>query len=191
MRANTSFYLTAVVVLSGALAMAAPALGQIRNPVGGDGTKPYPTAEVRDQGPNSTRANPVLDYRKGVIALKAGEYRQAIASFDRALIIAPKDSNTWTMLGISKEGAGDLKGAFEAYEKAVQYKDDNIAARQRLGVTAAKLGRTDQAQAALADLQKRSSACGPRCPSVDKLKSAVAVVTQAIAQGPDAAPAKG
>ena len=179
---------TAVAValtLAGGAASASGS-GQTAQPIGGPGTKYYPTAETLRPGPLTSENNPAEDYRRGVTAFRAGKYRDAIASFNLAIGKAPKDSNTWTMLGLAKEGDGDLNGARDAYEKAVGYNGGNIAARQRLGVTAARLGKIPQSQAQLADLQKRSTACGGHCAEAARLKSAVEAVEQAISQSPAA-----
>ncbi|HWE46005.1 MAG TPA: hypothetical protein VG407_08240 [Caulobacteraceae bacterium] len=165
--------------------------GQTAQPIGGPGTKYYPTTETLRPGPLTGRSNPAEDYRKGVIAFKAGNYREAIANFNIALGLAPKDSNTWTMLGLAKEGDGDLNGARDAYAKAVGYNGGNIAARQRLGVTGAMLGKTEQSKAELADLQKRAGACGDGCSDAARLKAAVAAVEEALAKAPAAARPKG
>jgi Flp pilus assembly protein TadD len=192
MRGNSILGLAALAagLLLVAGAPTASGMGQIRNPVGGSGTQNYPTVISRDSLPGD-RANPTADYRHGMAALRAGNYRNAVVNFNLALTAAPRDSNTWTMLGLAKEGAGDLSGAQAAYEKAVKFNGGNIPAHQRLGVTAAKLGQIDQAQAELADLQKRSAACGAGCADAAKLTAAIAAVGDAIAHGPVAAPPKG
>jgi tetratricopeptide (TPR) repeat protein len=128
--------------------------------------------------------NPVEEFHKGVDALKGQRYREAINAFDKVLAVAPKDSNTWTLMGLSKEGAGDMKGARTAYERAVKYNADNLTAHRQLGVTLAKLGQMDKAQAELADLQKRAAACGDSCPEASDLKTAVAMVQAAVAPQP-------
>ena len=127
--------------------------------------------------------NPVEEFKKGVAALQAQQYKDAITHFNRVIEVAPKDSNTWTLLGLSKEGAGDMKGARAAYEKAVRFNGDNITAHQQLGVAEAKMGDTAKAQAELADLQKRDAACAGTCPKAGELKAAVAAVQAALGGG--------
>ena len=177
MRANGIVFLT---IIAASTAFAASAAGQMRNPVMGSGTPNYPTVNIRG-GPGAKWPTAVEDYNKGVAALRAKKYNDAIASFNRALRGAPKDSSVWTMLGLAKEGAGDLDGAREAYAKAVGFNEANIAARQRLGVTAAKLGQTDEARAEVAELQKRLDGCVGRCTDRDRLQAAIAGIQDAIA----------
>jgi tetratricopeptide (TPR) repeat protein len=195
MRANNILGLAAIAagltLVAGAAIASGEGQSQNQRAIGGPGTKYYPTVEAMGSGPVGTRSSPVADYRQGVTALRAGKYRDAIASFDRALVLAPGDSNTWTMLGLAKEGDNDLSGARAAYEKAIGRNGGNIPARQRLGVTEAKLGQMDQAQAELVDLQKRSTACGRGCTDGVKLKTAIAAIGDAIAHGPVAAAPKG
>ncbi len=179
--------LTAMVAGFTLLAGAALASGAGQMAGGDMGMVKYPTAIVPDA--TGARINAADVYRQGVGAFRAGKYRDAIANFNLVLKVAPRDSSAWTLLGLSKEGAGDLKGAHAAYESAVRFNAGNIGARQQLGVTAARLGKTDQAQAALAELQKRSAACGA-CTDAARLKAAIAAVQDAIAAGPGAGAAK-
>ncbi len=162
-------------------------LGQTQNAGMGAG-QPFRPAASTPRPMGAFRGNPVADYRRGVAALKARKYRDAIASFERALFMAPADSNTWTMLGLAREGAGDRSGARDAYAKAVGHNGGNIAARQRLGVLAAGLGQPNQAQAQLDALRKQAGECGAGCPNAAKLKSAIAVVEDALAHTPTPPP---
>jgi Flp pilus assembly protein TadD len=127
--------------------------------------------------------SPVEEFKKGVDALKAQQYKEAITHFNRVVEAAPHHSGAWTLLGMSKEGAGDMKGARTAYEKAVRYDADNITAHQQLGVAEAKMGDTAKAQAELADLQKKDAACAGACPKSDELKAAIAAVQAALGGG--------
>ena len=121
------------------------------------------------------------EFNNGLAALKAEKYRDAIIDFNHALGGAPRNTNVWIMLGAAKEGAGDLRGAHGAYAKAVHFDAGNIAARGRLGATAAMLGKMDEAQAQLADLQTRSEACEGACPDADRLKAAIKAIQDAVA----------
>lgn len=158
--------------------------GQMSGGGGDMGMVKYPTAKLPDA--TGARINAAEEYRLGLKAFKAGKYHDAIFDFGQVLKVVPQDSSAWTMLALSKEGAGDLKGAHAAYENAVRFNPGNVGARQQLAVTAAKLGRGDQAQAELAELQKRAGACGA-CADAARLKAAIAAVQDALAP-PSAAP---
>ncbi len=165
-----------LIITAAAAALGAGAALASGGGSGGGGGGMMPSAS----GP---QYNPVEEFKKGVEALKAQQFKDAISHFNKVLDVAPHDSNTLTLMGMSKEGAGDMKGARAAYEKAVRYNADNITAHQQLGVAEAKLGDTAKAQAELADLQKRQTACGDSCPRADELKAAVAAVQAALGSG--------
>ena len=124
--------------------------------------------------------DPALEYQKGVTALKAGQFRQAEEAFDHVLTAAPRNGDVWLLMGVSKEGKGDLKGAEKAYEKSVKFAPDNIVAHQELGTALAKLNQADKAKAELDLLQKKAAACGDSCADAAKLKTAIAAVQGAM-----------
>src|SRR5262249_17732446 len=69
--------------------------------------------------PSGPRYDAAAEYRKGQAALKEKKYKEAITAFEHVVAVVPTNSNAWALLGLSREGAGDLKGARAAYEKAV------------------------------------------------------------------------
>ena len=166
-------------------ASVAIAEGQIAGP----GTPSYPTANV---GPGASAKWPsaVDDYNLGVAELQAKKYRDAIANFRRVLRVAPREAKVWVKLGLAEQGVGDLDAAHDAYAKAVDL-DGDIPARQGLAQTAVRLGEMDEARGQLAELQKRSDACGRRCGDADKVQAAIAAVQDAIAHSPAAPPPAG
>ena len=48
-----------------------------------------------------------------------GDNGQARAAFDRALVVAPNDSDVWTDVGRFRRANGDVAGALEAADRAV------------------------------------------------------------------------
>ena len=126
------------------------------------------------------------EHRKGLEALQAQRFAEAKKAFARVLGVAPRDANTNYLAGLAHAGLGDLKGARKHYERAVKFDSSMVAARQELGVTYAKLGVQDKAQAELASLNAMAASCGETCPNAASIKSAVAAVTAAMAQGPQA-----
>jgi tetratricopeptide (TPR) repeat protein len=129
--------------------------------------------------------DPAAEYRRGLDALKAGKFRDAEDAFDHVLTAAPKNGDVWLLMGLSKEGKGDIKGAEKAYEKSVKLEPDNITAHQQLGMALAKLNQSDKAKAELDLLQQKASACGS-CADADKLKAAVTAVQGAMGGAPSA-----
>lgn len=130
--------------------------------------------------------DPAEEYRNGVAALQASKYAEAKRAFDHVLSAAPKDANTHYLAGLARAGMGDNKGALKFFQKAVKYNDGLIPAHQQLGVTLAKLGDTAKAQAELDALSARAKNCGDACPEAADLRAAIAAITTAIGQGPQA-----
>jgi tetratricopeptide (TPR) repeat protein len=140
---------------------------------GGGGEMPSVSAPSYD---------PAAEYQKGVDAYQKGDFKKAAAAFDRVLAAAPNNADVLMMLGMSKEGAGDLKGAERAYQSSVKKNPSNIDARERLAIALAKLNQADKAKAELDKLQQSATTCGG-CADAAKLKSAVAAVQGALDQG--------
>lgn len=138
---------------------------------GGGGDMPSSTAPSYD---------PVVEYQKGIDALKAEDWKSAERSFSHVTQAAPKAVEGWSMLGLARFKQGDFKGARKAYEKAVKLGPDDIANLGMLGVTQARSGDGAKAQATLADLRTRQTACADKCPEAATLKAAVTSVEQAI-----------
>jgi tetratricopeptide (TPR) repeat protein len=144
---------------------------------GGGGSLPSSTAPSYD---------PAAEYQKGVAALEAQRFAEAKRAFDRVIAAAPRDANTQYMAGLARVGLDDWKGARRFFERAVKLEPDLVRAREQLGVTLAKLGERPEAEAELAALQARASACADACPQAGELKSAIGAVTAALAGAPTA-----
>jgi Flp pilus assembly protein TadD len=124
--------------------------------------------------------NPNEEYQKGLAALRAQDFKSAVTAFDHVISVVPKDSNTWTLMGLSKAGSGDQRGAKSAFEKAVRFNGDNVIAHGELGVTDAKMGDKAKAQAELDWLKKKSDACAGSCKEAGDLKTEIAKLEAAL-----------
>ncbi len=155
------------------------ATGGGANPGGGGGGGSAPSM-------SAPQFDAAAEYRKGIEALKASRFAEARKSLLRVLDVAPKDANANYLAGLAFAGLNDLKGARRYFEKAVKYDRDMVLARQELGVTYAKLGDKPKAEAELANLKALSDKCGAGCPQADQLKSAMATLSAALGQGPQA-----
>ncbi|MBV8682271.1 MAG: tetratricopeptide repeat protein [Caulobacteraceae bacterium] len=131
--------------------------------------------------------DPAVEYHKGVEALKDGKFKDAERDFGNALSVDPKNADTLFMMGMAHAGRGDEKAAAKAYEKSLSIDPQLVPARREYGVTLAKLGETDKAQAQLAMLQAKAASCGASCPQAADLSAAVSSVQAAIT--PPSAPA--
>ena len=168
------FLITGLVI--GLLATTAHAAGG----GGGGGMSAAPSA-------SAPQYDAAAEYRKGVTALQAKDFKAAKTAFDHALMVAPRDANSQYMAGLARTGLGDLKGARKFYAKAAKLDPTMIAAWRDLGVTDGQLGDTVKAQETLVAIQSQRSACAETCPQAAALKAADEAVATAIAGTPTAA----
>jgi Tfp pilus assembly protein PilF len=91
------------------------------------------------------------------------------------------------MLGMSKAGAGDEKGAEKAYEKSVMLDDTSVDAHRELALSLIKLKQPDKANAELTTLKTRAATCNDTCPEAADLKAAIAAIQSAMT--PNGSPA--
>ena len=93
-------------MIAAALIVAAPALGDAGGgggSGGGGGTDmPSRSAPAYD---------PAAEYRKGIEALQASNFKDALKAFKNVLAVAPKDANTNYLAGLSAIGLNDWKKA--------------------------------------------------------------------------------
>lgn len=144
---------------------------------GGGGSFPSESAPQYD---------PVAEYSKGTAALQAQDFKAAKTAFDHVLISAPRDANTNYLAGLSREGLGDWKGAKKFLEKATKIDPNMTSAWRELGVTYAKLGDKPNAEATLASLQTKATACAETCPTAAELKGAIDAINAALSGAPTA-----
>ena len=57
---------------------------------------------------------------EGEARLKAGEPKQAVAQFEKAVKLLPGEWRAWNYLGLARHRAGDLDGAHEAFQRAME-----------------------------------------------------------------------
>ncbi|WP_438727659.1 tetratricopeptide repeat protein [Parasphingorhabdus sp. DH2-15] len=151
---------------------------------GGGGAVPSQSAPSYD---------PAEEYRKGVAALEAEDYKLAIKSFRRAAKGDRRNANAQYLLGVSYMRAGDFKKAAGPLAKAVKLKPDMVAAHRDLAIAYANSGKGDKAQQVLADLNTMKADCAGSCANAAVLDEAVTAASSAIngtAQssfGPDSA----
>ncbi len=161
------------VALGGVLILAAPTV--IAS--GGGGTVSGNTMPSQ----SASRFDASVEFKKGVEALKAGQYEDAERAFGHVLEVNPRDANTHFMMGVAEVSLNKFKDAKGHLEKAVKYNDGLILAHMELGLTLAKLGETDKAKAILDDLKKRAAACANTCAQAADLRTAVPTLETALA----------
>lgn len=126
------------------------------------------------------RFDPAEEYRKGIEALEAGNYKAADIALSRVLSTAPRDANTQYLAGVARAGLGKLKDARRRFAKAIKYDDDLILAHKELGIVWARLGDADKARDVLDNLHKRAAACADSCRQAADLKAAIPAIEAAI-----------
>jgi tetratricopeptide (TPR) repeat protein len=173
---------TLLALAAGACLVAAPALGVAMGMgSGGGGGTPSSSGGMGGGDSAGPQYDPVEEYQHGQSDLQAGKYRAAVDDFQHVVDATPDAANAWLMLGMSKAGAGDEKGAEKAYEKSVRLDDSSIDGRRELALALIKLKQPDKATAQLAALQSQATACNDTCPQAADLKAAIDAVNAAMA----------
>jgi tetratricopeptide (TPR) repeat protein len=137
--------------------------------------------------PSAPQYDPSVEYQRGTEALQAGKYRDAAADFQHVIEASPRTASAWLMLGLAKAGAGDDRGAEQAYQRAVKLDGASVQAHRELALEYVKLKQMDKASGELAALQAWSAKCADACPEAADLKAAIASV-QAEMPAPAGAP---
>jgi len=169
----------ALAVVSGLCLMALPVMAVSMGSGGMGGGVPSGGLSS-SQGPQN---DPAVEYQHGTADLTAGRYREAVDDFNHVVSLTPKNADAWLMLGMSKSGAGDEKGAEKAYERSVKLDDASIMAHRQLALSWLKLKQPDKANAELAILEARATACANTCQEAADLEAAVASVKATLAAG--------
>ena len=126
--------------------------------------------------------DPAAEYQKGLDALQTHRYADAKKSFLKVYDVASKDPKMNAVLGMSLMGLEDYKGAQKYLERAVRLDGKSIIGHQQLGITYAKLGQRDKAEAELATLKQLQAACGTTCDDAGALTEAISSITGALGQ---------
>ncbi|MFL6861697.1 MAG: tetratricopeptide repeat protein [Allosphingosinicella sp.] len=74
------------------------------------------------------------DRIRGRAYVALGDGGNAFAAFNRALVLAPRDSDVWTDVAQFRRGNGDIAGALEAADRAVAARPSNVQALVLRGI---------------------------------------------------------
>jgi len=172
----------ALAILAGAaLGAASPALWAMGSGGGGGGGMPS------GGGMSQPEYDPLVEYQRGQAALEAGKYREAVSAFQHVVDATPRAGSAWLMLGEARSGAGDTRGAADAYQRAVKLDGSSIDAHRELALAYIKLKHPEKASVELTSLQTQAATCGDSCPQSADLKAAIAAI-QAAMPGQAASP---
>jgi tetratricopeptide (TPR) repeat protein len=125
--------------------------------------------------------DPVAEYRKGVAAIQAQKFKDAISAFDNVLSVAPNDTNTLLLKGLAQSNLNDLKGAQRSYQSATRSNSKLPAPHRELGLVDLKLGQAPQAQKERDALQALATKCNDTCPEAADIKADIASLDAAMA----------
>ena len=167
------------------LAAAQPALSSGGGGGGGGGMS-MPSTSAPDY-------DPVVEYRNGIEAFEAKDYKKAATAFKRVVAVAPTHAPAQYLLGASLLGLGDYKRAIKPLEAALKADPSLIDAQRDLAISYAGKGDTAKATAQRDAIDARKAACAGACPEAAQIDAALAAVNAALAgdapQAGDAPPA--
>ena len=160
-----TFGLIALVAALGAasasLAQQQPQQDQRDNYIQNDGIR-------REQPP--AESVPAKAYAKGVEALRAKRYKEAVKTLARVTDEAPDRPAAWRLLGVAYSGEQRWAAARRAYKRALYLAPDDVISHAGLG--AALVALNDPKAQAQADwLRAKAEACRDACPEAPLLKA--------------------
>ncbi len=166
---RTSISFALLLILSG------PALAMGGGGGGGSSSAPSESAPKYDAAE---------EYRKGVSALEAKDFKGAKSAFDRVITMAPKDANSLYLGAMARVGLNDWKGAKRFLEKSVKLNPNFVPARAQMGLAYAMTKDKVKAEAVLAELRKMAAKCASECSDAAALKTGTDAISAALAGGP-------
>ena len=172
---STKSFRASVAVSIAALMALAPSAFANMGGMSGGGGMPSMT------GPSF---NPAAEYKKGLDALNANDFKDAAKSFDKVVAAVPKNVQSLVADGYAHAGMQDYSGARDAYKKALGVDSNHIMARRGLALALVSLGDKDGASKELDTLKTRVQACNGTCSDASDLNAAVAAVEAAMGSAP-------
>ena len=125
--------------------------------------------------------DPVVEYRTGIAAYEAKDFKKAVIAFKRVVAVAPTLAPAQYLLGASLMGMGDYKRAIKPLEAASKADPDLIEAQRDLAISYARQGDTVKATARRDALSARKVACAGTCPAAAQIDAAIAAVDAVLA----------
>lgn len=151
---------------------------------------------VSDTSPTQRLSEPAYSYEQGVEFLKRKQLHAAIACFDSAIAIDPKNGDAHFNRGVALHELLRPKSAIESYNKAIAAKPEDAEAHFNRGLALQELGQLDaailsydKAIAIRPDYNKAYCNRGVALKGLKQLDAAIASYNKAIALKPDSAEA--
>lgn len=132
---------------------------------------------------DSQMSRPSADdtYKKAVKAVKAEDYKGAIALLNDVVKSKPRHPNALNYLGFSHRKLGDYAMAVSYYKRALSLEADHKGANEYLGQAYVELGNLAAADERLVALEK---ICGTGCDEYKTLKASIdAAIARNAKQG--------
>jgi tetratricopeptide (TPR) repeat protein len=92
---------------------------------------------------DSLALHPLLE--RAYARMQAGHFKEALADYDRALLIEGKNPEIWLNRGVAKEKLNDLDGAYTDYTSAIAVDERYVKAWLNRGNVLQKMGRSKDA----------------------------------------------
>ncbi len=152
--------LLSVLVAAGLLITASPSFGAGGDSSGSDGSTW-----------NKSDAKLDPDFAAAGEAVAAKDFAKAIPLLEKAVASDPKNADAFNLLGYSRRNAGDLEGAFAAYDRALTIDPKHKGAHEYVGEAYLQAGNLAKAEEHLAALDK---ICFFGCDEFTELKDRIA-----------------
>ena len=127
--------------------------------------------------------DPVVEYRKGIAAFEAKDYKKAAAAFRHVVSVVPTHAPAQYLLGASLMGQGDFKRAIKPLEAALKADPSLIDAQRDLAVSYARQGDTARATVQRAAIAARKTACAGSCSEAAQIDAALGIIDAAMTSG--------
>ncbi len=98
-----------------------------------------------EEAPETVAIRAGIWYTLGPLYLAQGEYEKAIAAFQQAIVLNPKNANFYNGLGVVYNDLGLTDEAIAAYQQAIALDPKHSISHNGLGNVYAGLGRADDA----------------------------------------------
>ncbi|PWI57074.1 tetratricopeptide repeat protein [Sulfoacidibacillus thermotolerans] len=94
-------------------------------------------------------------FNYAVCSYLLGDYKQAQASAQKALVTEPKDGDLWRIYGAAQFAQGNLLQALKAYQNASTWLPTNSYIATEMAIILLHLGRLKEADALLREIERR------------------------------------
>ena len=121
-------------------------LGEVAGNVGREILVKFRISQVgQGEGEGDVDGEAEVWFYRGNEQYKRGDFKEAIASYDKALEFKPDYHYAWNNRGLAQDDLGKLEEAIASYDKALEIKPDYHYAWNNRGIVLRKLGKLEEA----------------------------------------------